>query len=181
MEIKNRQKLLLIGAGICVVLLMGDSFVLSPLIASWKDREKTIQDLRTKVGDGTNLLNRAAAINRRWDRMQTNTLPSNVSQAEAEMLKSFDRWERDTGITRVSFKPQWKQSDEDYATLECRADYTGDIDRLKRFLYEVEHDPLGLKVQAVEISSRDDAGQQLTMGLEVSGLLLNPTPETLDQ
>ena len=81
---------------------------------------------------------------------------------------------RIAGVTRVSIKPQWKQPEDDYMTLECRVDYTGDMSRLSRFLYEVENDPMGVKVDNVEISSRDDTGRQLTLGLEVSGLLLNP-------
>ena len=44
------------------------------------------------------------------------------------------------------------------------------------FLYEVEKDPVGLKVDSVEISSRDDNGRQLALGLQVSGLLINPNP-----
>jgi hypothetical protein len=33
---------------------------------------------------------------------------------------------------------------------------------------------MALKVDAVEIASRDNNGQQMTLGLLVSGLLLNP-------
>jgi hypothetical protein len=58
-------------------------------------------------------------------------------------------------------------------TLECRADAFGSIQAVSRFLYEVERDPLALKVEVVEIMPRDTAGQQLTLGLQVSGLVLN--------
>jgi hypothetical protein len=37
----------------------------------------------------------------------------------------------------------------------------------------VEKDPLALKVETIEITSRDDNGQQLALALQVSGLLLN--------
>ena len=45
---------------------------------------------------------------------------------------------------------------------------------LTRFLYSVEKDSLAMKVDSVEIVSRDNDGQQLTLGLQVSGLVLNP-------
>ncbi len=45
MEIKNRQKLLLLAAAAGVLLLLGDSLIVSPLIGSWKDREKEIAEL----------------------------------------------------------------------------------------------------------------------------------------
>jgi hypothetical protein len=117
------------------------------------------------------------SITGHWEQMRTNALPPNVSQAEAQMLKSFDRWERTSGIARLSIKPQWKgEAEDEYMTLELRADYAGDVDRITRFLYEVEKDPVGLKVDSVEISSRDDNGRQLALGLQVSGLLINPNP-----
>lgn len=176
MEIKNRQKILLIAAGAGLLLLVGDSLVLSPLTASWKERAKRIAELRQKVEQGTRVVKRETAIHNHWEQMRTNALPADVSLAEAELLKSFDRWERASGVTRVSIKPQWKQAEDDYMTLECRADYTGDMDKMTKFLYEVEKDPLGVKVENMELSSRDDNGQQIALGLQVSGLLLGAQP-----
>jgi len=175
MEIKNRQKVLLIAAGVGLLLLIGNSVVYEPLVASWKARSERIDDLREQVDKGERMLKSAASIDRQWDRMRTNALPAVPSLAESQMLKSFDRWERASGITRASIKPQWKEADvTDYLTVEYRADYTGDIARILSYLYEVEHDPTGLRVDNVEISSQDSSGQQLSLGLQVSGLVLNP-------
>src|ERR1700761_7700202 len=174
LEIKNRQKLLMILAGVAIGLYVGDSFILTPLTNSWHERSEEIASLRKQVDDGERMIRRDETIRARWNEMQTTARPSNVSQAEADMLNALDHWERRAGVTRVSIKPQWKQPEDDYMTLECRVDYTGDMARLSRFLYEVENDPMGVKVDNVEISSRDDTGRQLSLGLEVSGLLLNP-------
>ena len=62
-------------------------------------------------------------------------------------------------------------------TLECRADAFGSIQAVTRFLYEVEKDSLALRVEAVEITARDNDGQQLTIGLQVSGLQLGVVAE----
>ena len=143
---------------------------------SWKAREERISQLHQQVNKGTYLLQDERFLRGTWDNMRTNALPSNVSLAEAQLLKSFDRWERASGITRVSIKPQWKEEDT-YMTLECRADYSGDITRIKTFLYQIEKDPLGVKIDDVEITARDDSGRQLSLGLQISGLLLSPPPE----
>jgi len=90
------------------------------------------------------------------------------------MLKAFDRWSQASSVSVSSLKPQWRQTDEDYTLLECRADASGNMETLSRFLYEVEKDPLALKVEALEITSHDNDGQQLSLGLQVSGLLLTP-------
>ncbi len=177
LEIKNRQKFLMIAAGAVVLLYGGDHFVISPLIDSWHARTERIADLRKQVDDDTRMVRRGDSLRSRWSEMQSNALPSNVSLAEAQMLKAFDRWERKAGVTRVSIKPQWKRPEDDYMTFECRVDYTGDMARISRFLYEVENDPMGVKVDNVEISSRDENGRQLSLGVQISGLLLNPPIE----
>lgn len=174
MKISNRQQALAVVAILAVALLAGDKLVLGPLLRGWKDRAARIADLSKSVSQGSLVLDREATIRRKWETMRTNTLPGNVSVAENAVLKAFDRWSQDSRISITSIKPQWKRADEGYATLECRADAFGSMQALTRFLYEVEKDPLALKVESVEISSRDNDGQQLALGLLVSGLLLNP-------
>jgi hypothetical protein len=70
--------------------------------------------------------------------------------------------------------PQWKNESTNYLTLACRVETAGDIGTLSKFLYELERGPLALKLDSVELGSRDAAGQQMTLGLEINGLALLP-------
>jgi hypothetical protein len=174
MRIKNRQQILGIVAGLALALLVGDRLMLAPLIRSWKERAARIVQLRKDISQGSLLSDREEIIRHRWEGMRTNTLPDNVSAAENEVLQAFEHWSQVSRISIASIKPQWKRTGEDYMTLECRADAFGNIEALSRFLYNVERDPLALRVESVEITSRDNEGRQLSLGLQVSGLLLNP-------
>jgi len=62
MQIKNRQQLLMILAGVAVALLVGDSLVFTPLVKLWKSRSAYIVELRKKVNDGDGLVRRDAGI-----------------------------------------------------------------------------------------------------------------------
>lgn len=174
LNLKNRQQLLVIVAGVAVALLLADKLVFTPLIKGWKERSERIAELKKQVAQGEVLIQRGEQIRNRWDGMRTNTLPDDVSLAENELLKAFERWSQDSRISVSSIKPQWRRTSEDYMTLECRADAFGSMQALAHFLYEVDKDPLALRVESVEIMSRDENGQQLGLGLQVSGLLLNP-------
>jgi type II secretion system (T2SS) protein M len=176
MDTKSRQKLLIAGAVICVSLFIGDSLLLEPLAKSWKERSKQIADLKEQVSRGAVLVDHEAAIRRRWEGMRTNTLPVNTSVAEAEFYKAFSRCVQDSGVTQVSYRPQWKQND-DYTTYECRADITGNIETLSRFIYELEREPMALKIDSLEIATHDDKGTQLSLGLQISGLMLTPATQ----
>jgi hypothetical protein len=173
-DFKNRQQLLTVIAGAAIALLVGDSLILSPLIKSWQDRSSRITRLRRDIDQGNQSLQSERSIRSRWDTMRTNMLPDDVSIAEGGILKAFDRWSRDSRISITSVKPQWKRNADDYLTLECRVDAFGTLATVSRFLYEIEHDHIALKVDSVEITSKDAEGAQLTLALQVSGLLLNP-------
>jgi len=54
---------------------------------------------------------------------------------------------------------------------------SGNLPSVARFLYEVEKDPMALRIQGAEISSHDNNGQQLSLGLQLSGLILTPAAQ----
>ena len=174
MNINNRQQILAIAAIAVVAIWAGDKLVFSPLAGLWKQRATQIADLRKSVNQGGLLMSRSQSIRSRWQSMRTNTLPTETSTAENRILNAFERWSQDSRMSVTSIKPQWKHNADDYVTLECRVDGFGNLSSLTRFLYDVEKDPMALKVEAVEITARDNDGQQLSLALQVSGLLLTP-------
>ena len=176
MNHKNREQLLLILTITAVVLLVGDSFVLKPLTASWKARTARIAALEEKVAAGTEKLKNAEKLQAKWNSMSANTLTNEISAAESQALRAFERWSRDANVTISGLKPQWKRSNsaDEYQTLECRADATGSLASLARFLYQVEKDPMAMKVDVVDLTTRDVEGRNLTLALQLSGLVLTP-------
>ncbi len=175
MKAENRQQLLVIIAAAIVALFLIDKMLLTPLTASWQTRSETIAQLEKSIEAGRITIDRKDITNSRWNDMRRNTLPNNSSQAEESMLEAFDKWSKDTRISVSSIKPQWKRGDsEDYSLLECRVDANGDISALTAFLQVVENSPMALRIESVELASRDKNGQQLALGLLVSGLRLAP-------
>ena len=175
MKIENRRKVLTIVAIGAVAVLALDRLVLTPLGHLWAKRSERIVELSKDLTQGKLLLEREKTIRDRWSNMASNTLPVNLSMAESKVLKSVDNWTQDSGISFTSIKPQWKQNADDYVILECRADAFGDMSSLTRFLYDLEQER-ALRVEDVEISSRDSDGQQLSLGVRFTGLVLTGEP-----
>ena len=135
METKNRQKMLLILAATVLGLYLGDLFVFSPLIASWKERAQRIIDMRAKVSKGEYMVKRQDAILR--------TLGPDAHEcASAERFSSRRR--RCSNLSNVGNAPAASpanpssrngrgEAEDEYMTLELHADYAGDVDRLTRF------------------------------------------------
>jgi Tfp pilus assembly protein PilO len=174
MKIENRQQLLVMLVIMSGALLIGNSMIFEPLGKWWSARSGQITRLRLQVTEGDRLVKHEASYRSRWADMQKNALPANTSLAEQQVLKAFEHWSRETGATVTGIIPQWKNDDEAYMTFNCRLEASGSMNNLSRFLYEIENDSMALKLDSVELSSRDSTGQQLTLSLQISGLVLTP-------
>lgn len=172
MKIENRQQFLVVLTIAAFALLVTVNFILTPLGNWWSARQAQIKELQTKVTEGQQLIRRADGIRSRWDSMRTNALPANTSLAEQNVLQAVSDWARGSGVELTSVMPQWKNESTNYLTLTCRVESSGDLGTLSRFLYDLEKGPMALRLDSVELSSRDNTGQQLTMGLELNGLAL---------
>jgi Tfp pilus assembly protein PilO len=174
MKIDNRQRLLLFAALALLGVFVVDQVAIEPLATVWSARAGRIAVLRKNLADGAQLLQRETSLRKRWRQMRTNTLPENSSLAEQQLLKAIDTWSQECRINVTGIAPQWKHDTDDYRTLECRIDASGDLNALSRFLYAVEKSPLALKLESVELVAADTTGQELTLGLRISGLVLTP-------
>jgi Tfp pilus assembly protein PilO len=174
MKTDNRQKLLIVIVAVLVGLFVGDKLIYSPLVRLWQSRKQEIAKLRTQVAEGTHLIGRENVLRQRWDGMRNNTLPNNPSAAQEQLLNAFQNWAQESGVSLNAITPQWKSESENHKTLVCRVDASGTLWMLSRFIHHIEKGPLGLKLESVDFTSRDNTGQQLSLGLQISGLVLTP-------
>lgn len=174
MKTENRQQFLIILTVVVIAVFAADRLVFGPLTKLWKARSERVAELHKEVTEGMLLLQREKSLRARWSDMRANTLSNNTSLAEQQLLKAFDTWSQESRVSITGITPQWKHDADDYMTIECRVDASGDLATLSRFLYDIEKDHMAVKLESVEISSRDNAGQELAMGLRISGLVLTP-------
>jgi hypothetical protein len=175
-----RQRLLVIVAGAGILLLILESIVYDPLAKTWQTHAAEIAQLKKSVSEGRTMIARGPQLERVWSEMQTSALPKDPAQAEQDVLSAFDRWGRVNSVEIGSIRPQWKRGATDrYSLLECRVDASGTISSLSKFLYDLERSTLALRVDSVEVMSRDDGGQRLTLGVVVSGLRFAPLERKL--
>ena len=172
MNLKNRQQLLAVVAIGAIAYFALERLIIKPLWNGWQTRAANIASLHKQIDQGRLLLQREQGIRSHWNDMRKNTLPNDSSVAEQRLLQAFDSWARESRVSVTSIAPQ-KRDNDDYTSLECRVDAFGSLSTVTRFLYDIERDPMGLKLESVEISSRDNDGQQISLGLQVSGLILN--------
>lgn len=175
MKINNRQRSLGIVAFAIVGLFVLDRAVLNPMLDRWKTRSEQLTQLRKSIEHGKMLLQREKVTRDRWNEIRKASLPVNASQAEKEMLGAFERWSADSQVSISSIRPQWKRGlTEDYSLLECRVDAAGTLPVVAKFLYNIESSPMAVRLESVELTGRDNNGEQIALGLLISGVRLAP-------
>jgi hypothetical protein len=172
MKIENRQKFLLIVTIVVVALWLGNMVIFEPVGKWWSSRSKSISQLHKDLTHGKALILNQSGIHSQWDEMRTNTLSANTSLAEQQLLNAMDNWSQESGATITGETLQPGSDSTNYVTLNCTVEASGDLGTLSRFVYDIEKGPLGLKLDKVEFSTHDNFGQQLTLGLQVSGVAL---------
>ncbi len=130
---KQRERILILTAVICVAAFAGDRLVLTPLIDLWNTRAEKITNLQDIIENGQRLLNRERSLRKTWRIMQRDALPDDIAQAQNQIVKGMDRWVTDSGVKQSSFKPNWKQYEESYRTLESSAVVQGELSQIQRF------------------------------------------------
>ena len=173
MQINNRQQLLTILTLTAIGLLVLDKIVTPPLTSLWDKRSRQIVALQKQVKEGDILRHRKETLRGRWAEMQAGSLTNDTTMAEQQLFSGLNRWSQSSGIRIDNIAPQWKQgADASYKTLECRVDASGSLDHLSQFMYSLETDPMALKVQSVEMTSKDNNGSLIRLGVQISGLVL---------
>lgn len=170
----NREKKLLLIAGIVVAVLVGDQFVLKPMINGWRTRGERISELSQLVSRGKQLIDREEALERRWELMRASALPLNRSQAETRLLSGMSEWEDRSGVDVISRRPEWRPSDEQelYDLLEIRLSLEGSLEQITRFIHAVESSSLPVRVERFELARSDDRGRSFNSTTVITGLRL---------
>jgi len=186
-ETNNLKKYLIITLAVIVGLLVANSVIFTPLWNAWTSRQEKIKKLTEEIQTEKKLAGqRGRDIKERWANIQSNALPSDLSQAQSTVVKAVDRWAQISGVTTESVSPQVRtdpdESNRDVmiTTVECRVDATGTMNSLLSFLYAIGREKMGTKLDNVEIGMKDAATQQMTIGLTISALVLGvpPPPST---
>ena len=111
-------------------------------------------------------------MTRSWQDMEKRSLAGETANAENQILNAVSEWARVSGLKVTSLKPRWIDNDEAPRKLELRLSATGDMESVARFLYELERDPLALRMEDIEITVRDPRGRELALSARFTGLIL---------
>ncbi|MBN1903325.1 hypothetical protein JW926_18545 [Candidatus Sumerlaeota bacterium] len=175
MDLKKRERILILVTLACIVLLTGDRFILTPLGKTWKKRSEEIALLKKDLGNGEILLERKEDIRDRWAKMKESGFSSDSSDAEDKILMRVHDWAVKSGLTLNSLRPRWVETGGNERNLEFRLSGAGSLEAISRFLFELERDALPLSLEDFGISVRDKQNRSMDFTARFTSLILKET------
>lgn len=173
----KREKTIVILAGSVIGALLLDRVLVTPLwdshILAQSRIENAERDLRDAQATGRNSL-RARRV---WKELAGDTLQSDASQAQSQLLNGVRVWAQQAGVNLTSLKPEGAESEGAFDRLIVRAAATGDMESLSRFLYAAEASQIPVRVADVTLASRRDGEDDLSLQVGFATIYEPPATE----
>ena len=122
---------------------------------------------------------------KKWRTYFRDNLNSTNTIAEDEVLRAIENWTGDSGILLMSVKPQWQNHEYEflgkeiaenktysYKTYDVRLVAEGTMQEAVEFVHAIESDELPLKIEQLELASREKTGKLVSVSVHFTGLQL---------
>ena len=173
----SRERIIFIVAGVTIGAFALDSALVSPLFARLSDAEQRGRLAQAEIDRGEGLgqnRNRAARV---WKDLTAGTLKADRSAAESQLLNGVRVWAQQAGVNLVSLKPEGRDAEEGFGRIDVRAQASGTMASLSKFLYLAEASQIPVRLADMTLNSRKDGEDDLALQVGLSTIYeLPPTP-----
>ncbi len=180
MILSNRERLIIAATAVVGAAAVVYLFVVTPITDLRDAADKQVQTLQGEILRNENLLGRKAGVDENWKKMTGMSLKRDPTEAESQILHALDDWAREAGLKIVSVKPE-RASDREKSKkaiqeISFQAAGTGTMAAVKLFLFRVEKSKIPLRIKELQLSSRKEGADDLTLQLRLSTLYESVQP-----
>jgi hypothetical protein len=157
-------------AVLAVALLVADRYVIAPVLESGQELEAERQRVVGELERATLLFERRRLMARRWQEMTEGGLSADPSRAEQRVLHALRDWAQAEGLSLASLRPDRMDGEDGVGEVTVAVAGTGTMRAVARFLYRVERTELPLRVRELQLGSRTEGEDDLSLQLKLSTL-----------
>jgi Tfp pilus assembly protein PilO len=172
MELSKRETYIAIAAAAAFVLLVGDRYVLTPVMESGAALRAEEDRLTGELENATRLFQRRRLMARKWADLTAGGLTSNPAEAESRLLHAMQDWAASAGLTLSAVKPERTEQTGRTREIRITASGTGSMRAVARFLYLAETTSLPLRIGEIQLGARRAGADDLSLQLRASTLYL---------
>ena len=177
MVLTQRERYIAIGAVGALALLLGNYFLLSPYFSSLDDVDKKLQKANQQLADTQDLFTRQRRLRPLWTQMQTAGLNLDASLAESQAQHAVLTWADSAGVTLTSIKPERQTQEGAFEVIGFEVAATGATPSISRLLWSMESAAIPIHLNEVQVGTRKEGSDDLTVRLSISVLCLPPAQD----
>ncbi|MGA3066688.1 MAG: GspMb/PilO family protein [Tepidisphaeraceae bacterium] len=175
MVLSKREKYAGIGAIAAVALLLLDQFVLSPYFDQLDTVSQATDKAVRQISDNADLVAKQIKLEKVWTEMQNGGLQVDESKADSQAQLAMLQWAQRANMVVTALKTEHVAQEKAFEVLSYDITVTGSTPGLARLIWAFETATIPLRVNEIQISSRPENTDNLTVRMNVSTLSL---PET---
>lgn len=177
MNLSKREKYIAIIMVLIVSLLMLDRVVLTPLF----DYQSTILAESDRLNQEMNLaqttFRKSKLMGKQWSAMQSLGLTASASACESKTLHAIRNWSQTAELDLVAFKPELSNSQSTLSEIQIHVTANGSMKQVARFIYFVETSELPIRVTDLQLGSKQNATDDLSLQVRLSVLYRSDLPD----
>ena len=174
----TKRERIIIAATIAVLcLLVLDFYVLTPLLDTRADLKDEHAQLLAKLTRAKNLLKRRHLLAPKWRSMVDGGMRRDPAEAESQILRSLRNWSAETRVALSSQRPDRSAEKTELPEITIHVAGTGSMATVSRLLWLIETARVPIKIEMLQLGSRKDGTDDLSLHLKVSTLyVLSDSP-----
>ncbi len=172
MVLSKRERYVAIVSIIVVTLLLSDRYIVTPFLDRRAQVETEMQSLLGEMERATSLFKRRNLMEQKWQDMVSGGLVSDASNAESQVLHAVRNWSQECGLMLSSMKPERVVGEGNLQEITFLIAGTGTMSSVGQFLWRVETASLPLKIKEIQLGSRKEDADDLSLQLRLSALYL---------
>jgi len=168
MTLSGRERKIALVAALAVALLVADRYLITPALNSYASLSAQKTQLTQKLETSARLLERRQRMALKWQEMTESGLGADPARAEGNVLHAVRNWAEETGLTISSMRPDRGDGKDKLAQITVLASGTGTMQSVARFLWRVETTSLPLRIRHLQLGSRKEGADDLSLQLTLS-------------
>lgn len=177
MKLSTRERYIAIATGAVVLLLVLDSFIVTPWLAAREDLATRLEVRREEMTRAEQTFTNLRRAKRRWAELAGATLKADASEAEGQLLNSLRDWSEDSGLSVSAVRPDRMGGSNGFGRVALRATGTGRMRDVTRFLWNVETAKVPVRLEELQVATRKPGEDDLTLQFTLATIYLQPAPQ----
>ena len=180
MVFTKREKAILAATIVALCVLALDFYVLTPLLNKREDVRADQERLLAEMARAGGLLERRRLLGPKWRSMVEDGMRPEPAEAESRLLRFLRDLTAEAGVELSSLRPDRSVEESKLPEITVHVAGTGSMTSVSRLLWGIETSRLPVKVKMLQLGSRKDGTDDLSLQLRASTLYCPPRPSYLE-